>query len=112
MSEAPTLTPSTASSRAIETECKFVFSSAELYSDSASSVGGSSLTEKVGFSYTGNEDVGKGKCTMTGSHHASSLEETRAAEVDDEVKAEYPSGLKLGFIVLAICLSILLMALE
>lgn len=49
---------------------------------------------------------------MTESHYASSLEKAQTGDDVKEVQAEYPSGLKLGFIVLAICLSILLMALE
>ncbi|KAK7751424.1 hypothetical protein SLS62_006680 [Diatrype stigma] len=112
MSQAPTLTPSTASSKATEKECEIVFSPTELCSDSASSMGGSSSTEKVGFSSTGSEDIG-GKFTGVEFHHTSSLEEDSARDDDaEEAKAEYPSGLKLGFIVLAICLSILLMALD
>lgn len=88
-----------------------MFSPAGLCSDSASSDGGSSSAGRTEFPCAEHEDMRKGKYTIAECHNASSLEEIPAGDVE-EGAAEYPSGLKLGFIVLAICLSILLMALE
>lgn len=100
---APTIPPSTISAKSMEKEAVFVFASSEALSDSNSSAGSTPRTAQFPLS-----EEEKSEISTYGSQHGSSLEEVRVGEE----KPEYPSGFKLGFIVLAICLSILLMALE
>ena len=95
MSQAPTLAPSPSSLKSFEKECESAFTTPKASSESSSSSRTvqpivSSLSSKSGEERQNEEDT----------------IETR------EDGTPYPTRLKLGIIVLAICMSILLMGLE
>ncbi len=102
-SKTPTLADSIAT---MEKECDIAVSMVEVSSDSSSSLATTPRT--IYTSSTEDEKMFLNKQTTVVIEHVDLAEDMHSKENG----TDYPSGLRLGLIVLAICLSILLMALE
>ena len=101
MSRAFTLAPSAESVASFEKECESAFTTPKASSESSSSRSSSRSSRTI-----------RQTISIVTSRSEEGTEQEKGGVETREDGTPYPTGFKLGIIVLAICLSIFLMALE